>query len=154
MYEFVTGDLFDAPAEALVNAVNCVGVAGRGIALRFRQLFPDNFTAYAKACKQGKLRPGKMLITETGFVENPKYIINFPTKRHWKDKSYIEDIQSGLDALIVSVKAHQIRSIALPALGCGLGGLEWSQVRPLLEQSFDSIPDVHVLIFEPDQLTK
>jgi O-acetyl-ADP-ribose deacetylase (regulator of RNase III)/uncharacterized protein YwgA len=150
MYEFVTGNLLDASTEALINTVNCVGIAGRGVAFQFRHAFPNNFATYVQACKRGELQPGQMLVTETGFVDHPKYIINFPTKRHWKGKSRLEDIQIGLEALIAEIQSRQIRSVALPALGCGLGGLEWSQVRPLIEQAFKALPNVRVLIFEPN----
>jgi O-acetyl-ADP-ribose deacetylase (regulator of RNase III) len=149
MLQFTTGNLLEADAEALVNTVNCVGIAGRGIALQFREAFPENHVAYLRACKQGELQPGRMLIVKTGWLSNPKFIVNFPTKRHWKGKSRLEDIRFGLEALVLEVQRYNIKSIALPPLGCGLGGLNWSDVRPLIEQAFRTLPEVQTLVFEP-----
>lgn len=150
MIESTQGDLLKQDVEALVNAVNCVGIMGRGIALQFRKAFPDNFKIYEQVCKGGDLRPGSMLIFETRQATNPRYIINFPTKRHWRDKSQIIDIESGLEALVAEVKRLEIRSIAVPALGCGLGGLDWLDVRPIIEKAFSTVPEVHVWLFEPE----
>ena len=149
MIELTRGNLLQAPAEALVNTVNCVGYMGKGIALQFKQAFPANFKHYEAACHAGDLVPGKMMIHDNGALVNPRYIINFPTKRHWKGKSRIEDIESGLNALVADVQRLGIRSIAVPPLGCGLGGLEWRVVRPMIEQAFAGLPDVQVLLFEP-----
>ncbi|MEF8729335.1 MAG: macro domain-containing protein [Accumulibacter sp.] len=149
MIELTRGNLLQAPAEALVNTVNCVGYMGKGIALQFKQAFPANFKHYEAACHAGDLVPGKMMIHDNGGLVNPRYIINFPTKRHWKGKSRIEDIESGLNALVADVQRLGIRSIAVPPLGCGLGGLEWRVVRPMIEQAFAGLPDVQVLLFEP-----
>ena len=114
-----------ADAEALVNSVNCVGYMGKGIALQFKKAFPDNFIAYQKACRQGQVQPGKVLVFHTGSMVHPKYIINLPTKRHWKGPSHLEDVRDGVDALVREVKKLKIGSIAIPPLGCGLGGLDW-----------------------------
>lgn len=149
MIESAKGNLLKADAEALVNAVNCVGVMGKGIALQFKEAYPENFSAYAKACRDSEVQPGKMFIVPTKSLSNPKYIINFPTKRHWKGKSKIEDVSAGLEALIADVQKLEIKSIAIPPLGCGLGGLDWSDVRPLIEQAFLKVPSVRVLVFEP-----
>ena len=150
MIEIRRGNLLGADTEALVNTVNCVGVMGKGIALQFKQTFPTNYKEYAKACKLDQVTPGKMFTVHVGgLLANPKYIINFPTKRHWKEKSRIEDIESGLDALIKEVKSLQIRSIAIPPLGCGNGGLNWNQVKPMIEEAFFSVPDVKVYLYEP-----
>ena len=135
--------------EALVNAVNSVGYMGKGVALQFKQAFPENFTAYQKACRAKEVRPGKMFVFETGSIISPKYIINFPTKRHWRGNSRLEDIESGLSALIQEVKRLGIGSIAVPPLGCGLGGLDWKVVRPMIEKAFSDMPEVRVLLFEP-----
>lgn len=151
MIQFTTGNLLTADTEALVNTVNCVGIAGRGIALAFREAFPENFRAYVQACKRNELQPGQMLVFRTGSLGNPKFIVNFPTKRHWKGKSQLTDIKTGLVALIEQVQALQIKSIAIPPLGCGLGGLDWMVVRPLIEQAFVGLPEVQVLIFEPTE---
>lgn len=149
MVELTRGNLLEAPVEALVNTVNCVGYMGKGIALQFKQAFPANFKHYEAACHSGDMVPGKMLIHDNGGLVNPRYIINFPTKRHWKGRSRIEDIESGLKALVADVQRLGIRSIAVPPLGCGLGGLEWRVVRPMIEQAFAALPDVQVLLFEP-----
>lgn len=149
MIELTRGNLLEAPVEALVNTVNCVGYMGKGIALQFKQAFPANFKHYETACHAGDMVPGKMMIHDNGGLVNPRYIINFPTKRHWKGKSRIEDIESGLKALVADVQRLGIRSIAVPPLGCGLGGLEWRVVRPMIEQAFTPLPDVQVQLFEP-----
>jgi O-acetyl-ADP-ribose deacetylase (regulator of RNase III) len=149
MIHDATGNLLEADAEALVNTVNCVGFMGKGIALQFKQAWPDNFDAYAKACKAGEVRPGRMFIWETGRMISPKFIINFPTKRDWRGKSRIEDIKSGLRALIADVRRLGIRTIAVPPLGCGNGGLDWRDVRPLIDEAFADVPDVNVLIYSP-----
>jgi O-acetyl-ADP-ribose deacetylase (regulator of RNase III) len=150
MITFKTGNLLAEPAEALVNTVNCVGVMGRGVALQFKTIYPQNFKAYAAACKREEVQPGKMFIFQISQLTNPKYIINFPTKRHWKGKSRIEDITSGLQDLVEEVKTRSIQSIALPPLGCGLGGLDWQQVKPMIEAAFAALPNVQVMIFEPN----
>ena len=149
MIRFTTGDILAAQAEALVNTVNCVGVMGRGVALQFRQAFPANYEAYKVACGRGDVRPGHMFVVETGFIANPKYIINFPTKRHWRGKSRMEDIEAGLEALVAEIRARAIRSIALPPLGSGLGGLRWADVRPRIEAALGTLQDVDVIVFEP-----
>ena len=149
MIEYAKGNLLVADAEALVNTVNCVGYMGKGIALQFKQAFPANFKAYENACRAHEVKPGHMFIFETGSMVNPKYIINFPTKRHWRGNSRIEDIESGLKVLIEEVKRLGIRSIAVPPLGSGLGGLDWNVVRPMIEQAFAELPDVQVLLYGP-----
>ena len=145
------GNLLKADVEALVNTVNCEGYMGKGIALQFKKAFPDNYAAYHNACKEGSVKPGKMHIfkAENSLLHDEPYIINFPTKRHWRNSSRIEDIEDGLIDLVHQVKSLGIKSIAIPPLGCGLGGLEWSQVRPLIEQAFAALPNVRVLLFEP-----
>lgn len=149
MVELRQGDILGADAEALVNTVNCVGIMGRGIALQFKNAFPENYDIYRRVCDRAELHPGMMLVYDTGHLSNPRYVINFPTKRHWKGKSKIEDIDSGLRALIQEVRKHNIRSIAVPPLGCGLGGLDWDEVRPRIERAFADMPDVRVLVYEP-----
>ncbi len=149
MIEFQTGDILRADADALVNTVNCVGIMGRGVALQFKKAFPENFSAYKLACDRGDVQPGRMFVHETGFVDSPKFIINFPTKRHWKGKSRMEDIDAGLRALIEVVKQRGIRSIALPPLGSGLGGLHWPDVKSRIERAARELPDVRFTVFEP-----
>ena len=149
MIEVTRGDILKADAEALVNTVNCVGVMGRGIAAQFKRAYPKNFSAYLQACKRHEVQPGRMLIVETGQLANPRWVINFPTKRHWRGNSRLEDIDAGLTALIADVHRLGITSIAVPPLGCGLGGLDWDAVRPRIEHVFAALPDVTVLLFEP-----
>ena len=131
------------------DTVNCVGFMGKGIALQFKQAFPANFKAYETGCHAGEVVPGRMFIFDNGRLINPRYIINFPTKRHWCGKSRISDIRSGLKALIADVRRLGVCSIAVPPLGCGLGGLNWGEVRPMIEKAFAELPEVRVLIFEP-----
>lgn len=149
MIKLTQGDILKANAEALVNTVNCVGIMGRGIALQFRKAFPENFKAYKAACDAKQVQAGKMFVYDLNRLYNPRFIVNFPTKRHWKGKSRIEDIKFGLTDLIDLVQKQQIRSIAIPPLGCGLGGLNWEEVRPLIIEAFQSLPEVSVLLFEP-----
>jgi O-acetyl-ADP-ribose deacetylase (regulator of RNase III) len=149
MIEDVKGNLLTADAEALVNTVNCVGHMGKGIALQFKQAYPDDFKAYASACRADEVKPGHMFIFETGLLLNPKYIVNFPTKRHWHGPSRIEDIEAGLDALARDVERLGIKSIAVPPLGCGNGGLAWDVIRPMIVRTFEQLPDVRVLLYAP-----
>jgi len=149
MIEYKTGDILAEDAEALVNTVNCVGVMGRGIALQFKKAWPENFKAYAAACRRDEVQPGRMFVFETRELTNPRYIINFPTKRHWRGKSRIEDIEAGLEALAEEIRRREIKSIAVPPLGAGLGGLDWVQVRKRIEAGLRGIDDVRVIIFEP-----
>jgi O-acetyl-ADP-ribose deacetylase (regulator of RNase III) len=122
---------------------------GKGVALQFKKAFPENFTFYQKACRAGDVRPGQMLVFETGSMLGPRYIINFPTKQHWRGKSKYEYIKAGLETLVAEVRRLGIRSVALPPLGCGLGGLDWNRVRPMIEAALAEVPDVEVILFEP-----
>ena len=149
MIRFKTGDMFAEEAEALVNTVNCVGVMGRGIALQFKRAFPSNFKAYAAECKRGEMKPGRVFVFETGSGVPPRYIINFPSKRHWRGKSRIEDIDSGLRSLVREIRERDIRSVAIPPLGSGLGGLDWTLVRSRILEAFKDHGDIEVTIFEP-----
>ena len=149
MISYTSGDILNADVEALVNTVNCVGVMGRGIALQFKNMFPENFEAYSAACAHDAVQPGKMFVFETGQLTNPRYIINFPTKRHWKGKSRLEDIDSGLVALRYEIAQRGIRSIAVPPLGSGLGGLDWQVVKPRIVSALSPLQDVNVLVYEP-----
>jgi O-acetyl-ADP-ribose deacetylase (regulator of RNase III) len=152
------GNLLEAKAEALVNAVNCVGVMGKGIALQFRREFSeDYFKDYKRACQSGELAIGKVHVYELKTPKfdvrdsafSPRYIINFPTKNHWCGQSRIEDIESGLQSLVKAVERYEIKSMAMPALGCGLGGLDWEDVEPLIEKAFVNLPNVEVLFYLP-----
>jgi len=149
MIKIARGNLIKQNTEALVNTVNCEGFMGKGVALQFKLAFPDNFEFYQKACRNNEVHPGKMLVYETRGLENPKYIINFPTKIHWRQKSRYEFIEEGLKDLIEIIKAKSIHSISLPPLGCGLGGLDWTKVRPIIESAFMDLPNVEMFLFEP-----
>jgi len=149
MIEYRSGDILQCEADALVNTVNCVGVMGRGIALQFKKAFPENFNAYEVACKRGEVEPERMFVFETDRLVPPRYVVNFPTKRHWRGKSRIEDIEAGLTALAREIHKRGIRSIAIPPLGSGLGGLRWPDVRTRIEAALAELPDVHVIVYEP-----
>jgi O-acetyl-ADP-ribose deacetylase (regulator of RNase III) len=148
--ESTTGNLLKAEAEALVNTVNTVGVMGKGIALQFRQAFPEMHRAYQKACQAGEVQLGKVQVFDLGgLVGGPRWIINFPTKGHWRARSRLSDIEAGLQDLAGKIRELRIHTVALPPLGCGNGGLNWAEVRPRIEKAFAAIPDVHVLLYEP-----
>ncbi|MDP3370840.1 MAG: macro domain-containing protein [Brevundimonas sp.] len=149
MITFTTGDILRCEAEALVNTVNCVGIMGRGIALQFKNAFQDNWEAYARACESNAVQPGRMFVHERHRLDNPRYIINFPTKRHWRGKSRMEDIEAGLVDLVRVIRERKIKSIAIPPLGSGLGGLSWQDVRPRIAAALSGMEDVQVIIFEP-----
>jgi O-acetyl-ADP-ribose deacetylase (regulator of RNase III) len=149
MITYKTGDLLKEKADAIVNTINCVGVMGRGIALQFKKQFPENFKVYEAACKQKKVVPGQMFVYETGLLLGPKYIVNFPTKRHWRGGSRIEDIESGLQNLVEVITKLDIKTIALPPLGCGLGGLDWNEVRTRIESVLSQLSQVEIIVFEP-----
>jgi O-acetyl-ADP-ribose deacetylase (regulator of RNase III) len=144
------GDLLKQDdVDAIVNTVNCVGVMGKGIALQFKNKWPDNFAQYQAACKAGKVRPGTMNVFDAGAYAQPHFIINFPTKDHWRGNSKLSFIQDGLKDLVAQVRALDIRSIAIPPLGCGNGGLDWADVKPMIEVAFSALPGVDVRLFEP-----
>ena len=147
--ELKRGDLLGQDTDAIVNTVNCVGVMGKGIALQFKHKWPENFKAYARACKDRAVLPGRMFVFDAGGLVKPHYIINFPTKRDWRERSRIEYIDAGLIDLVRQVEHLGIRSISIPPLGCGNGGLNWSTVRDRIMKAFDKLSDVRVLLFEP-----
>lgn len=150
MIEFRRDNLLEADAEALVNTVNTVGVMGKGIALQFKKKFPENFKAYARACKGGKVEVGKMFTFPLDKLTNPRYIINFPTKQHWRGKSRLEYVREGLEDLVHEIERLGIGSIAVPPLGCGNGGLDWDdEVRPLIEAALARVPAVRAYVYEP-----
>ena len=150
MIEYKTGDLLAEDADALVNTVNCVGHMGAGIALQFKKAWPENFQAYAAACQSGEVQPGRMFVFETRELASPRYIINFPTKRHWRGKSRLDDIEAGLEALVAEIRRLNLSSVAVPPLGAGLGGLPWKDVRKRIEERLGALPDLRVVVFEPD----
>jgi O-acetyl-ADP-ribose deacetylase (regulator of RNase III) len=144
-----TGDLLAQRVDAIVNTVNTVGVMGKGIALQFKRKWPVNAKAYEAACKRKEVVPGKMFVFDNGGLVEPKFIINFPTKRHWRQPSCMADIEGGLVDLVTQIKRVGIRSIAIPPLGCGNGGLDWNEVRPRIEAALAQLPDVEVHLFAP-----
>ncbi len=143
------GDLLKADADALVNTVNTVGVMGKGIALQFKRAYPANFTAYKSACEAGEVRVGRMFVVAVESLGQLRWIINFPTKEHWRGNSRIEWIDAGLDDLVRTIRDLGIRSIAVPPLGAGNGGLAWSDVRPLISEKLSPLKDVDVLLYPP-----
>jgi len=150
MITFTEGNLLKAEAEALVNTVNTFGVMGKGIALMFKEAFPENFRAYAAACKKHEVEVGRVFATERqDLVGGPKWIINFPTKKHWRNPSKIEWIKEGLEDLVRFIHEHKIKSVALPPLGSGNGGLDWKEVRPAIEAALGNLQDVDVVVYEP-----
>jgi O-acetyl-ADP-ribose deacetylase (regulator of RNase III) len=152
MIEFVTGNLLNSKSEALVNTVNCVGIMGKGIALQFRQAYPDMFEVYAKAAEAGNIQPGRMFVYEasSSWPGASRYVINFPTKRHWREKSRIEDIDAGLTDLVATIRRLEVKSVAIPRLGTGLGGLDWTDVRSHVVAALECLPDVHTRIYSPE----
>lgn len=151
MIQIAQGNLLVAPVDALVNTVNIMGIMGKGIALQFKQAFPAMFRNYEKACKAGEVQLGKMHVCDLGGLAGaPHWIINFPTKGHWRERSRLTDIETGLEDLVTTVLRLGVRSIAIPPLGCGNGGLNWADVRPRIEAAFIKLPNVNVLLFEPE----
>ena len=149
MINYQTGDLLQSQAEALVNTVNTVGVMGKGIALQFREAFPHNYKKYLDACKKKELQPGVLLsVWDNNLQSGQKLIINFPTKVHWRNPSKYEYIEKGLDALRDLLLKKPIKSIAIPPLGSGNGGLDWQKVKPLIETKLKDL-DVDIQVYEP-----
>jgi len=149
MIYYTQGNLLEAQAEALVNTVNTMGIMGKGIALMFKEHFPKNMEAYAKACKAGEVQTGKMFVTETAELTSPKWIVNFPTKQHWRANSKLEWIIDGLQDLRQFIVENKIKSIAIPPLGAGNGGLNWEIVRPQIESALADLDEVEIWIYEP-----
>lgn len=152
MISYTTGNLLDADVEALLNTVNTVGVMGKGIALMFKERFPANMAAYVKACKDGEVQTGRMFVTETGELMGPRWIVNFPTKQHWRAKSRMEWIIDGLADLRRFIEDNQVRSIAIPPLGAGNGGLKWADVKPHIDQALGDLEGVEIIVYEPTNL--
>jgi O-acetyl-ADP-ribose deacetylase (regulator of RNase III) len=149
--KYKKGNLLEDKAQALVNTVNTVGVMGKGIALQFKEAFPNNFKVYAAACKQKELQPGKLLVFKEQTLQGEKIIINFPTKTEWFKKSEYEYIEEGLKELVKVVVDYSIKSIAIPPLGCGNGGLNWEKVKAMMERHLSTLIDVEVNIYEPNK---
>lgn len=151
VFELVKGNLFEAPVEALVNPVNCLGVMGKGLAYEFSKRFITASSRYVKACQLGEVTIGKVYVVDLHRQDVLRYLIHFPTKKHWRDDSRLEWIESGLVSLVHEVRARGIRSIAIPALGCGYGGLAWPLVRLLIEKAMAGLSDVRTLVYEPHE---
>jgi len=149
MISYTQGNLLDARVDALVNTVNTVGVMGKGIALMFKDRFDRNFDLYAAACKAKQVKVGQMFVTETGELDGPRWIINFPTKDHWKGNSRLEWVESGLQDLKRALHDRQIRSVAIPPLGAGNGGLDWPTVKVLIQATLADLDGVEVIVYEP-----
>lgn len=149
MIHFTSGNLLDAKTEAIINTVNTVGVMGKGIALMFKERFPENFAAYAAACKVGEVRVGEMFVTPGVELSGPRWIINFPTKKHWRNPTQLEWVKDGLMDLKSFLIEKEVKSVAVPPLGCGNGGLDWRVVRPLIEVALSELDGVEVYIYEP-----
>lgn len=145
MITLTKGNIFDADVEALVNPVNCVGVMGKGLALQFKERYPDNYHHYKNLCRLGCMQPGRM----TPGYGNEKLILNIATKDHWRDKSQLCYISLGLTYLISAVDIFNLKSIAIPPLGCGLGGLDWKDVKPIIIEKMETRPNVNTVIYEP-----
>jgi O-acetyl-ADP-ribose deacetylase (regulator of RNase III) len=146
---FTQGNLLEADVEAVVNTVNTVGVMGKGIALMFKERFPENYEAYAAACKAGKVRIGEMFVTPGVELEGPRWIINFPTKKHWRQPTKLDWVRDGLAALKDVIREKEIKSVAIPPLGCGNGGLDWAVVRPMIESALRDLDGVELIVYEP-----
>lgn len=149
MMTYNEGDILAADVEAIVNTVNCVGVMGRGLALQFKNLYPENFRAYKAVCDKGELKPGGLFVFDRGTLEPPHTIINFATKGHWRAQSRLADIDKGLNALRQEIENSGLTSIAIPPLGCGLGGLNWDDVSPLIERALGDLSSVKVCVYPP-----
>jgi len=146
MIRYVTGNILESNAQALVNTVNIVGVMGKGIALQFKKAFPNNFKAYAEACKSGEIDIGKLFVTwDSNVNSGEKIIINFPTKKDWRKPSEYTYVEDGLNDLIQVIETNQIKSIAIPPLGAGIGGLEWERVKKIIHQKTLSMSQQHKL---------
>ena len=144
MVTITRGDIFGSEAEALVNPVNCAGVMGKGLALQFKKRFPLMYAHYRAECKAGRLTLG----TACGFQESGRWVVCVPTKKHWRSKSRLPEITAGVAALRSFLEGAGIRSVAIPPLGCGHGGLQWSAVQPVITSGFAG-SDIAVVLFAP-----
>ena len=147
MIEIHTTSLFQADVDALVNPVNCVGVMGKGLALAFKRTFPVTSQRYIRAARAGEVQIGRICVAERPGA--PRYILHVPTKKHWRSRSTLEDVEAGITALAETVRTQGVSSVAIPALGCGLGGLSWAEVEPRIRAAFVTMPEVKVMLFPP-----
>ena len=146
---YTQGNILESDAEVIINPVNTVGVMGKGLALQFKKKFPKNYKIYKEACQNNAIDVGKLLLVDESNLTERKFIINFPTKKHWRNASKIEYIEEGLRDLVKIIKANTFESMAIPALGCGLGGLDWEDVKLLLEKYLRDIETIEITVFEP-----
>lgn len=152
--KFLKGNLLEAKTQALVNTVNTVGIMGKGIALQFKEIYPENYKAYLEACKKQELKPGKLLVVREYLINEEKIIINFPTKVEWFKKSQYSYIEEGLKELVKVISEYKIESVAIPPLGCGNGGLKWDRVKQLITRYLSGLKDIDIQIFEPNNEIK
>ncbi|GAA4913719.1 O-acetyl-ADP-ribose deacetylase (regulator of RNase III) [Stackebrandtia albiflava] len=145
MIALVGGDLLKDDADVLVNPVNVVGVMGRGLAAQFKRAYPENFAAYRRACERGELRVGTVLAVP---IPHARWVVNLPTKRHWRAASRLEDVAAGLDGLVDFLERTPVDSVAVPALGAGLGGLPWPEVEALTREKLGTL-EVTVRLYAP-----
>lgn len=151
MIKYLTGNLFDSKAEALVNTVNTVGIMGKGIALQFKKLFPNNYKLYKTLCDKKEFKIGQLIVVQDqNIITGEKIIINFPTKKHWKSPSEYEYIEKGIDELIKTIREKNIKSIALPPLGSGNGGLQWFKVKDIINYKLSNLENCDVYVYEPN----
>ncbi|WP_291722272.1 macro domain-containing protein [Bernardetia sp.] len=146
---YTKGNILESNAEVIINPVNMVGVMGKGLALQFKQKFPYNYKVYKEACQNKTIDVGKLLLVDESSLERKKFIINFPTKKHWRSASKIEYVEEGLKDLVKIINENNFGSIAIPALGCGLGGLDWEDVKLLLEKYLKELENIEIIVFEP-----
>ena len=149
MLHYKKGNIFTQKTAAIVNPVNTVGVMGKGLAKEFKLRYPDNYKAYAQACRTGRISPSRPLVFELETGEAPRFIINMATKRHWRDNSKLSDIDQGLKALAEILQSEKIKSLALPAIGAGLGNLRWEDVKALIEKRLAHLPGTEITVLEP-----
>lgn len=149
---FTTGNMFESLGEAIVNTVNCVGVMGKGVALEFKRRWPENYRAYKRVCDTGALRPGKIFVFENQDMFDPqgrRFLVNFPTKDHWREGARMEFIDHGLDDFVSWMQRLRIRSVVMPPLGCGNGGLDWRKVREVIQEKLSQLTETDIIVFEP-----
>ena len=149
MIKYITGNILESNAEALINTVNIVGVMGKGIALQFKKAYHNNYKAYVEACKRNEIEIGSLFVVkDSNLNSGEKYIINFPTKKDWRKPSEYSFIETGLDDLIRVLKKYKIQSVAIPPLGAGNGGLEWEKVKRIIEQKLGKL-EIEIIVYEP-----
>lgn len=149
MIKYVTGNILESDAQALINTVNTVGVMGKGIALQFKKAYHNNYKAYTEACKKNEVAVGRLFVTkDSNLNSGEKYIINFPTKTDWRKPSEYSYVETGLDDLIKVIYEKDIQSVAIPPLGAGNGGLDWGKVKRIIEQKLHDL-NIAITVYEP-----